>query len=500
MTKRIFAKLVLAVVSVLVVALVSMDFLTSRVAETSYVRTLNRELEEKSRMVALLPEEQLIRQVHDLAHAAGGRITIVASNGKVLADSEAASEKMENHKSRPEFAAALAGLRGSDVRKSATLGIRFLYVAVPYRSGALRIAVPMPEIQAQVGSIRKQMILSTLFAFIPALLIAAFLSRYYSRRLAIVIEFAGGLARGDFRSRLKETSRDEIGVLSAKLNETGEKLQGIFTELQREQIELKKLEQVRKDFVINVSHELRTPLASIQGYTETLIDGALDDPNCNVKFLTIIRQNAERLGRLIQDILTLSRIELKTQRFQFAAYPVEALLRDVLDSMDPMLAKKGIRVHFEPPPAETEAYCDSEAVHQILSNLMDNAIKYTPEGGVIWLGANPTVDNPRTVRFYLRDTGSGIPAADLPRLFERFYRVDKARSRELGGTGLGLAIVKHLVRAQSGDVSVESELNQGSTFSFTLPAPSSPLTAESFAPADGNYGPEAQAGVSVIEM
>lgn len=497
MTKRIFAKLVLAVVCVLAVALVAMDFLNSQAAETNYVRRLNRELDEKCRMLALLPPDQLVRDVHRLSSAAGGRLTIIDADGKVLADSEADAGKMENHKTRPEFVSALARRRGTNTRKSATLGSPFLYVAIPYRQGGLRLAVPMPEIQAQVNDLRKQVLISTLIAFIPAVLIAALLSRYYSRRLGVVIDFAGGLARGNFDARLPANSRDEIGVLSAKLNETGEKLQGIFAELQREQVELKKLEQVRKDFVINVSHELRTPLASIQGYTETLLDGALDDPTCNVKFLSIIRQNAERLGRLIADILTLSRIELRTQKFQFGAYSVAALLHDILDSMRPMLDKKSIRIHIEAPSPETDAYCDAEGVHQILSNLMDNAIKYTPEGGTIWLGAYASAtDNPKLIHFYVRDTGIGIPPEDLPRLFERFYRVDKARSRALGGTGLGLAIVKHLVRAQGGDVSVESKPNAGSTFSFTLPVAKS----RGVPAPDEDNNPAFALGESVIEL
>ena len=494
MTKRILAKLVLAIVSVLVVALVAMDFLTTRMAESSYVRILNRELDEKCRMLDLLPQRQLADDVRQLSRAAGGRITMIDPNGRVLADSDVASEKMENHRNRPEFVSALNGVRGSDIRTSSTLGIRFLYVAVPYSAGALRLAVPMHEIQAQVSGIRQQVLLSALIAFFPALLIAVFLSRYYSRRLGVVIEFAGGLARGDFHSRLRETSRDEIGTLSAKLNETGEKLQGMFAELQREQVELKKLEQVRKDFMINVSHELRTPLASIQGYTETLLDGALEDPDCNVKFFGIIRQNAERLGRLIADILTLSRIELRTQKFQFGVFSVAALLHENFDSMRPMLEKKGIHIYIEAPPSDSNVYCDPEAVHHILSNLMDNAIKYTPVNGSIWLGAHGSGSGPGSVEFYVRDTGGGVPAEDLPRLFERFYRVDKARSRELGGTGLGLAIVKHLVKAQGGDVSVQSELNVGSAFSFTLPAPKD-LSA--YAPVQP---PAPSTDLSVMEM
>ena len=239
-----------------------------------------------------------------------------------------------------------------------------------------------------------------------------------------------------------------------------------MAQLEQEHAELEKLERVRKDFVINVSHELRTPLASIQGYTETLMDGAIEDRQNNLRFLAIIRHNAERLARLTADLLTLSRIELKRQNFQFDSYPVDELLTDALEMLRPLAGKKRIELVEELPPAETEAWCDPEAVSQILSNLIDNAIKFTPEGGRITLGAR---EREEWVEVWVRDTGNGIPAEDVPRLFERFYRVDKARSRELGGTGLGLSIVKHLVGAHGGRVWVESRVNEGAVFRFTLP-------------------------------
>jgi len=211
---------------------------------------------------------------------------------------------------------------------------------------------------------------------------------------------------------------------------------------------------------------LRTPLASIQGYTETLLDGAMNEPDLNLRFLTIIRKNAERLANLISDLLTLSRVELKQQKFQFASYQVGRLLSDSVDSMLPMATKKNIQLHLPMPPEDWQVFCDAEAVHQILTNLMDNSLKYTSDGGSI------TVDSEsdgNMVKVTVRDTGVGIPSEEQSRLFERFYRVDKARSRELGGTGLGLAIVKHLSLSQGGDVSVKSEPGVGSEFSFTLP-------------------------------
>jgi len=226
-------------------------------------------------------------------------------------------------------------------------------------------------------------------------------------------------------------------------------------------------ERVRNILLASVSHDFRTPLASIQGYTETLLDGAVHEPGLNVRFLGIIRQNTERLARLTGDLLTLSRIELGRHKFQFASYYVNRLMEDSVESVRLLAEKRNIGLHVELGPPESDVFCDSEAVHQILGNLLDNGIKYTPEGGSVFAGAEPPKDG--MVRMWVRDTGPGIPEDDLPRLFERFYRVDKARSRELGGTGLGLAIVKHLVRAQGGDVTVESIVNKGSTFSFTLP-------------------------------
>ncbi|MCC7499356.1 MAG: hypothetical protein IT160_17365 [Bryobacterales bacterium] len=318
--------------------------------------------------------------------------------------------------------------------------------------------------------IRRQILVGTAIAFLPALVLAGFLARQISSRLSHIIRYASELAKGNFEARPSWSGHDELNILGRKLDETGEKLRKMFEELQHERAELEKLERVRKDFVINVSHELRTPLASIQGYTETLLDGALDDPEHNVRFLSIIRQNVERLTRLTEDLLTLSRIEMRRLRFQFAPCYVRRLLADAADSLRPLAAKKRITLTVEPVAPDLEVFCDAEAVYQMLSNLLDNALKYTSEGRSITSGARPAVSAGREmVEFYVRDAGFGIPEADLSRLFERFYRVDKARSRQLGGTGLGLAIVKHLAIAQGGDVRVESELGKGSTFYFSLP-------------------------------
>ena len=232
----------------------------------------------------------------------------------------------------------------------------------------------------------------------------------------------------------------------------------------RDQTETERVEKTRRDFIANVSHELRTPLTSIQGYTETLLDTAQDN-NHDRDFLEVIRKNAIRMSRLTEDLLTLARVESGEQQFDIQPVTPRELLQEAVNNFRGLARAQGIELQVE-DTAQTEVNADREAIHQVFSNLTDNALKYGAPGGRIVLGARP---GERGVEFYVRDFGPGISSEHLPRLFERFYRVDKARSRESGGTGLGLAIAKHIVLAHGGSIRAESELNHGSTFLFTLP-------------------------------
>jgi two-component system phosphate regulon sensor histidine kinase PhoR len=232
----------------------------------------------------------------------------------------------------------------------------------------------------------------------------------------------------------------------------------------RDLTETERVEKTRRDFIANVSHELRTPLTSIQGYTETLLDGAPESDHSR-EFLEIIRKNAARMSRLTEDLLTLARVESGEQRFDVEPVGSGELLQEAIQSFREVARTHGIELKVE-DTAQAEVNADREAVHQVFSNLIDNALKYGGSGGAIVLGARLS---PRGVEFYVQDFGPGIPSEHLPRLFERFYRVDKARSRESGGTGLGLAIAKHIVLAHGGAIGAESELNHGSRFLFTLP-------------------------------
>jgi two-component system, OmpR family, phosphate regulon sensor histidine kinase PhoR len=281
----------------------------------------------------------------------------------------------------------------------------------------------------------------------------------------------------------------------------------------RDLTETERVEKTRRDFIANVSHELRTPLTSIQGYSETLLDTTPENGAPTREFLDIIRKNAARMSRLTEDLLTLARVESGETRFDAEPVPPMELLHDAEESFREIAKGYGVELQIQETPAgngssdsisakssspkpgseksgssksgsaksdsakpdsiesrSTESLpcvlADREAIHQVFSNLIDNAMKYGRTGGKVVLGARP---GPRGVEFYVQDFGAGIPSEHLPRLFERFYRVDKARSRESGGTGLGLAIAKHIMLAHGGSIRAESELNHGSRFLFTLP-------------------------------
>ena len=232
--------------------------------------------------------------------------------------------------------------------------------------------------------------------------------------------------------------------------------------------ELRRLERMRQDFVANASHELKTPLASIKAYTETLLDWALYDETVNARFLKRIDEQAERLNQLILDLLSLARIESGQEIFEHAPLYLVPVLESCVDSHRDRAETKNLNLVFDPGGLddETMVLADEEAIRQIVDNLVDNAIKYTPEGGSVSVICHSD-RNLATIE--VADTGIGIPRSDLPRIFERFYRVDKARSRELGGTGLGLSIVKHLMQSIGGQIDVTSRVGSGSRFTVHLP-------------------------------
>lgn len=230
--------------------------------------------------------------------------------------------------------------------------------------------------------------------------------------------------------------------------------------------ELRKLERVRAEFVSNASHELRTPVTAIKGFVDTLLDDPSQDPETVRKFLDIIGKQTDRLARLIKDLLDLTKIESRRSEISKRPVNIREVAEESVSMLAPQARAKAITVELAIPEDFPQVPADPDMLSEVFMNLLDNAIKYTPDGGRVTVGGEASE---AFVTIWVKDTGIGIPAQHLSRVFERFYRVDKARSRELGGTGLGLAIVKHIVERHGGSVSVESEVGRGSTFVFTLP-------------------------------
>ncbi len=568
MKSRIFLKLFFAALIIIAACTVTVDLLIRH----AWAGMLRDQIETSLRERALLfasrvqgtPAANLPEVVAQASRAADARITVIDSSGKVLADSGADAEKMENHATRPEFVSALHGAVGSATRLSRTVGTQLLYVAVPIPGGAVRMASPLSSLREANRQIVADLLKSSLLAAALALLLAFFATQSIGRRLTRITDFAERVAAGDLSARIQESSGDEIAHVAAALDKTARKLEDGFAALQEsrqtletllnsmqeaviavaedgrvlwanermerllpsglrlgaplveslrdpeildavraalqnrditmeraakifsgrifdvtsapmpgggavavlhDQTEIERVEKTRRDFIANVSHELRTPLTSIQGYSETLLDNH-HSPEHTREFVEIIRKNATRMARLTEDLLVLARVESGEQNFRLQPTAPNELLHDAVQTFHDIATARGIDLSVI-DTATSSVAVDRDAIHQVFSNLIDNAIKYGYSGGKILVGACDTADG---VQFYVRDFGMGIPSEHLPRLFERFYRVDKARSRESGGTGLGLAIAKHVVRAHGGSIKAESELNHGATFYFTLPA------------------------------
>ena len=268
----------------------------------------------------------------------------------------------------------------------------------------------------------------------------------------------------DYEIKLPDLNERWLQVNAAVITNSAGERDGtilVFHDLTR----LKQLERTRQEFVANVSHELRTPLSLIKGYVETLLDGARNNPEVAERFLKIIERNAERLDLLIHDLLAISALESGQMKLDLQPVQLRVLADKVLNFLHAKAENKNVTLINELPEFTVNA--DANRLDQVLANLVDNAIKYGFAKGTVTVGGKKRDDG--KLEIFVRDDGPGIPAEALSRVFERFYRVDKARSRDQGGTGLGLAIVKHIVHAHGGEVRCESELGKGATFFFTLP-------------------------------
>ncbi|MCX6140678.1 MAG: ATP-binding protein [Candidatus Kapabacteria bacterium] len=274
-----------------------------------------------------------------------------------------------------------------------------------------------------------------------------------------IIEVTHAIAEGAVSTRIETNARStrEIARVASAINRLAQKAV-------RDIDEMRRLERVRSEFIANVSHELRTPIFSVQGYLETLLDGAMDDPEVSQQFLEKAYNNALRLNALLSDLIDISRIESGELKFSFRYFDMGDLLRELVHQMEIRAQQRKVTVHCE-VVGEVTVYGDKERLTQVMTNLFDNAVKYNTDGGHVYVRAEK-IEN--AVRISVRDTGIGIPDEHLTRIFERFYRVDKDRSRAVGGTGLGLAIVKHILEAHHAPITVQSVAGEGTTIAFVL--------------------------------
>jgi len=559
-----------AVAAVLVALLLAINLCLDWTLPAFLVAKIRAELVRHAQLVTELvhrtPGSELNDTIHAVANDTGLRITIIAGDGAVIAESEKPLSQMDNHLNRPEVQSALhkdTGI-GSVIRPSDTVHRDLLYVALrdtPAR--IVRVAMSLQEVDDTIRHVRRVVAGASAIVGLIALPLIFWLALRTSMPIDTMRRMATRVAAGDFTGRAPDHEAGEVGELAGALNQMSSQLEARLRELTSEKAHLagilagmtegvlvvdaagklrllntalrqafnltdealgktvlevfrdaglaeliaaapaareltflqpadhvftvqagrltgttgvvvvfhditrlKQLENVRKDFVANVSHELRTPLAVIKGYVETLLDEEPPAAETGKKFLETIQRHTRRLEVLIDDLLSISALESQQARLDCAPVSMRATAAAVVEELSSRAQEKNITVALEIPADLPAVHADVQRVHEVLVNLLDNAIKYTPPGSRVQISA--VADN-HFLKVCIADNGPGIAAEHLPRIFERFYRVDKARSRELGGTGLGLAIVKHIVQAHGGKVWVESELEKGSRFYFTVP-------------------------------
>jgi two-component system phosphate regulon sensor histidine kinase PhoR len=585
---NLFWKSAFSFLALLVSVLLAVDFFAERALRSDYERTGFEKLAAIARVAqARTPQWTAAPpgQAENLAPlrdwvaqmaASGARVTVIAPDGRVLADSQADPQTMENHANRPEILEALAIGEGRSARRSVTINRDLLYYAVRQNmsggsSTVLRFALPTETVDEVLGSFRRRLWLASFFILLIAGGISLLFSRSFTGRVERLKDFSRRVAEGDFRPLPRDGSGDAVEALGISLNRTAARLDRTIQTLTEERnlssailgsmvegvavvngserlvfanpgfaeilgldvpptsgsalvevvrqtelleavrqvlggeprvqseivtgtlrqhffaitvaavragdttgavvvlhdiTELRKLERVRRDFVANVSHEFRTPLTAIQGFAETLLAGAIDDPQNRTRFLEIILEHSRRLARLTEDLLVLSKMDAERLELEIRRLSVSQLIESCLETAQRRGAEKDLRISVNMPRGLPDIAGDRRRLAEVLQNLLDNAIQYTLPGGQIVVSAKTMQEE---IVLTVSDTGIGIPKADQPRIFERFYRVDVARSREAGGTGLGLAIAKHLVEVHGGRLWVESEVGQGSQFHFSVP-------------------------------
>jgi two-component system phosphate regulon sensor histidine kinase PhoR len=472
------AKLILSFSILSLVLLLIAGSLSTFLLDGFFKDRLVDELKTHSRMIEYIlttgqrkgesPDETL----RHLAASLGLRLTLVMADGAVVFESElpeSSLHSIENHSGRPEIAEALRNGDGIASRHSVTIGADMMYYArrIDTRrdgpdgfppASIVRLGIPLTEIRAMLDDITRKVFLASTLVFAVVLLVSIFIAYRVSSPLREMERIATRIRSGDLDLRLPVRSRDEIGILCETLN-------SMIDALNADISKLKRLERVRTEFLGNVSHELRTPIFALQASLETLIGGAVNDPAVNIDFLDKALKNTRRLDDLLSDLIEISRIESGDMKMSFRYFDSLELIRHAVAEVQPQADRKSISIGIRHQGIPVDVFGDRERLKQVLLNLLSNAIKYTDERGNITVN----VEFGRAgAGFSVVDSGCGIAPEHLSRIFERFYRVDSGRSRDVGGTGLGLAIVKHIVEAHGSKVEVASSVGAGSTFTFHL--------------------------------
>jgi two-component system phosphate regulon sensor histidine kinase PhoR len=476
---KIYTKIIVTYVALALLIVVSLGVLTSMRIESFFKDRLVDELSRQADLVFFILQkdttysfpqiDQQVKLIGGLEHL---RITLIDAQGNVLADSDIPLpdiKGVKNHLDRPEVQDAKRYGIGHNIRHSTTVGHDFLYMAKlakksPKRTSFetlqyIRLSVPLEEVQDQINRIRSIVILVGLGVLMVIVAVSIFVSRRITKPLEQIAQGVKQIRSGDLNAQLSVSSNDEIGLVAKAINELVQKLKSDI-------VQLKKSEQVRSQFLGNVSHELRTPIFAVQGYLETLLNGAVDDPAVNRSFLEKAQSNLSRLNALLEDLINISQIESGEMKMSLRYFRVNEFLESVGKDYESLAAARSVTLKFSLNTlGDDEVFGDKDRLRQVLNNLISNAINYNKPGGEVVIASEKKENG---IQLSIKDTGVGIPSEHLLRIFERFYRINSDRSRALGGTGLGLAIVKHIVEAHGSKVQVESTLGEGSIFRFVL--------------------------------
>jgi signal transduction histidine kinase len=467
--KSIFRKLLFSNILTVLLGLCAVGLLLSWFAKDYIVHTREEELLRQAKRVNLAMQQMLMpdERVKDLLmffdQSYDTRIWMFDLQGRIVATSS--KEEVYVGKSVDESVVKKVRLGEDAVLSLEFAGLKeqMLSVVVPWGLGdkvygGIVLHAPIKGMNEAITSLRESILWVTLIGIVISAAIASYLSWSISRPLQLIDRTAAKIGMGDYQERIQVDSKDEIGDLAATINHMVEKLA-------RMDIDKRRLEQIRQDFLANVSHELGTPLTAVQGFLEALQDGLIDD-EAAPKYYDIMYKETLHMSRLVDDILDLVRLENQEIAINPSTIDVDLFLKRAAFKFAQEAAERGTVIEYQAAPAPLWIYADPDRLEQILNNLVKNAVKFT-EAGSIRLEAEASEQH---VVMRIVDTGDGISEEDQDMIWERFFKADRGRSKKNSGTGLGLAIVKQLVELHQGSIQVQSKLGEGTTFVLSFPA------------------------------